>query len=149
MSHAIVSQSDSNEMSTSCYAYLAEIRCVSIWKFGHQLGGWTCVMVAANHDKAYNGHPWISTNQKVANHKPQKLDTLSQHAIPQSQAREARMLSQHAQHRQAIPACTARYVLYKRGCRSPKQWTSWHSKIAVEPEETSTRRASSYNTLGG
>ena len=37
-------------------------------------------MVAANHDKAYNGHPWISINQKVATQRPEKLDTLSQHA---------------------------------------------------------------------
>ena len=33
-------------------------------------------------------------------------------------------ISQHAQCRQAIPACTAKYALDKRGCRSPKQWTS-------------------------
>ena len=62
------------------------------------------------------------------------------------------MLSQHAQHRQAIPTYTVKYALYKRGCKSPKQWTSWHSEIAVEPEETCTRgasRASTYNALGG
>ena len=34
MCYAIVSQLDSNEMSTSCYAYLTEIRCVSIQQFG-------------------------------------------------------------------------------------------------------------------
>ena len=34
MCYAIVGQSGSNEMLTSCYAYLMEIRCVSIWQFG-------------------------------------------------------------------------------------------------------------------
>ena len=106
------------------------------------------------------------------------VDKLSQHVFAQSQAREARhsipeciiqtsypsmlspnhrpgesdILSQHAQSRQAIPACTAKYAMYNKGCKNPKQQTSWHSKIAVEPEETCTRRASrasSYNTLGG
>ena len=45
------------------------------------------------------------------------------------------MLSQHTQNRQAIQACTAKFAPYKRGCKSPEQWTAYHSEIAVEPEE--------------
>ena len=45
------------------------------------------------------------------------------------------MLSQHTQHRHAIPAYTVRINLYKRGCKIPEQWTSGHSEIAVQLEE--------------
>ena len=76
------------------------------------------------------------------NHKPGNLDTLSWHAIETNhRSGNSDKLSQDTQHRQAIPACMAKYDLYKRGCKCPKQKTSWHSKIAVEPEETCTRRA--------
>ena len=97
------------------------------------------------------------------------IDKLSQHAVPKSEARKARHAipacnwdqSQvgkarhailHTQHRHTIPACTVESKLYKRGCKSPQQWTSWHSEIIVQLEETSTRRtsrASSYNIMGG
>ena len=51
---------------------------------------------------------------------------LCQHAITQSQAREARHTipacsqdqSQVRKVRNTIPACTVKYVLYKRGCKS-------------------------------
>ena len=43
------------------------------------------------------------------------VDKVFQHAISQSQARDAR---------QAIPACMEKDRLYKRGWKSPKQWTS-------------------------
>ena len=84
------------------------------------------------------------------NHRPGKLDTLSQHSMETNhRSGKSGTLSQHTQHRQAIPTCAAEYVLYKRGCKNPEQQTSWQSKIAVEPEETCTRRASSYKTWGG
>ena len=86
---------------------------------------------------------------QLANQRPGKSDTLSQHAVAYtsypnmqfglSKAREVRhtipacnrnmsgkldMLSQHTQHRHAIPVYTAKPNLYKRGCKSPEQWTS-------------------------
>ena len=55
------------------------------------------------------------------NHRPGKLDTLSQHAVETiHKSGKLDTVSQHAQHRQAIPACIAKYALYKRGCKSPK-----------------------------
>ena len=44
----------------------------------------------------------------TANQKPEKPDTLSQHASAKPD-----MLSQHAKCRQAIPACTAKVIVYK------------------------------------
>ena len=67
------------------------------------------------------------------NHRPGKVDTLSQHAVETNhKSWKSDTLSQHAQCRQAILACIAKYALYKRGCKAPKQWTSWHSNIVVE-----------------
>ena len=134
---------------------------------------------------------------QLPNHRPGKLDMLSQHAkysqgnpacncpitgqgskthykyrqaaVTQSWAREAGHTipacswdqSQVGKVRHAIPACTMQTSYpcmhcknmhcIKEAAKAQKQWTSWHSKIAVEPEETHTRgsRASSYNTLGG
>ena len=89
-------------------------------------------------------------SQQLPNQRPGKLDMLSQHATETNhRLGKLDMLSQHTQCGQAAPACTAKSELYKRGCKSPEQWTSWHSKIAEQLEETYTRRASSYNTLGG
>ena len=38
MCYAIIGQSDSNEMSTGCYAYLIKIKCISIQQFGQPAG---------------------------------------------------------------------------------------------------------------
>ena len=90
---------------------------------------------------------------QLPNHRQGKLDILSQHAIDTNhRSGSSDTLSQHTQCRQAIPACTVKLKLYKRGCKSPEQWASWHSEMAVQLEQTYTRRgrrASSYNTLGG
>ena len=60
---------------------------------------------------------------------------LSQHAVGQSEASEVR---------HAIPAYTVQphypnmhceSKLYKRGCKSPEHWTSYHNKTAVQLEE--------------
>ena len=49
------------------------------------------------------------------NHRPGMLDMLSQHAFETNhRSGKLDILSQHAQHRQAIPACTAKYLLYKK-----------------------------------
>ena len=73
---------------------------------------------------------------QLANQKPGKLDTLSQHALePNNRLERLEMLSQHTQCRHTIPAYTAKSNLYKRGCKSPEQQTSWHSKIVVQLEE--------------
>ena len=53
------------------------------------------MMIAASHDKVYNGHPGISTNQKVTNHRPGRLDKLSQHAVANHRPRNLDKLSQH------------------------------------------------------
>ena len=71
-----------------------------------------------------------------ANQKPEKLDMLSQHAVETNhRLGKLDMLSQHKQCRHAIPAYTAKINLHKRGYKSPEQWTSRHSKIAVQLEE--------------
>ena len=52
------------------------------------------VTAVTNHNQFNKDHAWIDTQQKVANHKPDKL----LHSVPaQSEAQEAR---------QAIPWCT-------------------------------------------
>ena len=88
MCYAIVSQLDSDKILTSCHAYHMEIRCVkhsTIWLVSPTARHvWCKLKVTANHSKAYNGYPWISTNQKVANHRPGRLGKLSQHAVAQS-----------------------------------------------------------------
>ena len=56
---------------------------------------------------------------EIAIHKPGKLDTLSQDASTKPD-----MLSKHAKHRQAIPACIAKVIMYKRSCKSPEWQTS-------------------------
>ena len=77
-----------------------------------------------------------------SNDRPGKQDMLSQHAIETNhRLGNSDMLSQHTLHRQAILACTVEFGLYKRGCKSPKQLTSWHSKIAVEPQETCHKKS--------
>ena len=49
------------------------------------------------------------------NHRPGKLDTLSQFEVETNHRLEnSDMLSQHAHHRQAILACTAKYAPYKK-----------------------------------
>ena len=79
---------------------------------------------------------------EVANHRPGKPNTLSQHA-----STKLDMLSQHVKHRQAIPICIAKVIVYK-GLQEPrtadklmeseepntedKQWTSRDTGIAVE-----------------
>ena len=52
------------------------------------------VTMVANHNQFNNGHAWIDTSQRVANH---KLDKLPQSVPAQSEAQEAR---------QAMPGCT-------------------------------------------
>ena len=52
------------------------------------------VTAVTNHDHFNKGHAWMDTQQKVANHKPDKLP---QNAPAQSEVWEAR---------QAIPGCT-------------------------------------------
>ena len=54
------------------------------------------------------------------NHRPGKLDMLSQHGVETNHmSGKPDMLPQHAEHTQAIPACTAKYALCKRGCKTP------------------------------
>ena len=73
---------------------------------------------------------------QLANQRTGKLDMLSQHAMETNhKSGKLDTLSEHTQCRHAIPACTAKSNLYKRGCKSPKQWTSQHSEIAVQIEE--------------
>ena len=75
-------------------------------------------------------------SMQLANHRPGKLDTLSQHAMETNHRSEKLdKLSQHTQHRHALPAYTTKCNLYKRGCKSPEQQTSLHSKITVQLEE--------------
>ena len=71
-----------------------------------------------------------------ANQRSEKLDMISQH-VTETNHRLGKldMLSQHTQHRYTILACTAKSKVYKRGCKSPEQWTSSNSKIAVQLEE--------------
>ena len=65
------------------------------------------------------------SNMQLPNHRPAKLDMLSQHAVETNhRLGKSDTLSKHAQQRQAILAHTAKYVLHKRGCESPKQQTS-------------------------
>ena len=45
---------------------------------------------------------------EIANHRPGKPDTLSQHA-----SAKLDMLTWDAKHRQAIPACIAKVIVYK------------------------------------
>ena len=62
----------------------------------------------------------MHTADKIPQHVG-KLDTLSQYAVKTNHKSEmSDTLSQHEQHRQAIPACIEKYVLYKRGCKNPK-----------------------------
>ena len=79
------------------------------------------VTMVTNHNKAYNRHTWVDTNHRLTNHRPERP---SQNATAQSGAWEAR---------QGIPECTSPdrlsqsaflHALNKRGCRSPKFWTS-------------------------
>ena len=56
---------------------------------------------------------------QLPNHRPGKLDTLSQHAIENNhRLGKLDMLSQHTQCRQAIPACTAKSKLYKEAAKA-------------------------------
>ena len=81
-------------------------------------------------------------SMQSANQRPVKSDMLSQHAMETNHwLGKPDKLSQHANHRHTIPAYTAKYNLYKRGCKSPEQWTSWHSEIAVHLEEPEQRGA--------
>ena len=60
-----------------------------------------------------------------ANQKPEKLDTLSQHAVEANHSMgKLDMISQHTKLKHTIPAYIAQIDLYKRGCKSPEQWTS-------------------------
>ena len=59
---------------------------------------------------------------EIANHRPGKPDTLSRCASVKPD-----MLSQHAKHRQAIPKCIAKVIVYK-GLKSPEQWKSCGSQ---------------------
>ena len=52
------------------------------------------VTIVTSHNQFYNGHAWMDIQQRVANHKPDKL---SQGAPAQSEAWEAK---------QAIPWCS-------------------------------------------
>ena len=73
---------------------------------------------------------------QLANERPGKLDMLSQHTTETNHwSGKLDMLSLHTQHKHTIPACTSKSKLYKRGCKSPEQQTSWHSKIDVQLEE--------------
>ena len=76
---------------------------------------------------------------QLANQKQGKLDTLFQHAVKaKHRLGKLDILSQHKQHRHAIPVYTAKINMYKRGCQRPEQWKSLHSEIAVqlgEPEQ--------------
>ena len=85
-------------------------------------------------------HPSYAHMQSP-NHRPGKLDMLSQHAViqtsypsmqsPNHKPGKLDMLFQHVVEinqvgkvRNTIPSCTAKYALYKRDCKSPTQWTS-------------------------
>ena len=60
-----------------------------------------------------------SEAMQLPNHRPEKLDTLSQHAIETNhRLGKLDILSQHTQYRQAIPACTAKSKLYERCYKS-------------------------------
>ena len=50
----------------------------------------------------------------IANHRSRKPDMLSQHA-----SAKLDMLSQYTKHRQAIPACIAKVIVYK-GLQEPR-----------------------------
>ena len=64
-------------------------------------------------------------SMQLANQKPGKLDTLSKLAVEANHRLEnLDVLSQHTQHRHAIPVHIAKIKLYKRGCKSPEQQTS-------------------------
>ena len=73
--------------------------------------------------------PFGKHQSEIANHRPGKLDMLSQHA----KAKSAK-LSQHAECRHAIPTCIAKVIVHK-GLQEPKTvdkwWTSRDNKIAV------------------
>ena len=86
---------------------------------------------------------------QLPNHRPEKLDTLSQHAIETNhRSGKLDMLSQYAQHRQAIPAYTAKSKLYKRPVKAQNSGQADTAKQLYNCK-TCTRRATSYNTLGG
>ena len=56
---------------------------------------------------------------QLPNHRPGKLDMLSQHVIETNhRLGSLDTLFQHTQYRQAIPACTANFALYKIGSKS-------------------------------
>ena len=59
----------------------------------------------------------------TANHRPGKPDTLSQHASVKLD-----MLSQFAKHRQAIPACIAKVIVYKELQESRTVDKLWESE---------------------
>ena len=55
-------------------------------------------------------------SMQMPNHKPRKLDMLSQQAVETNhKSGRPDTVSLHAQHKQAIPACIVKYTLYKRG----------------------------------
>ena len=58
------------------------------------------VTVVTNHDEFNKGHAWMDTKQKVVNH---KTDKLPQNAPAQSEAQEARQLSQGAHNQRSYP----------------------------------------------
>ena len=64
-------------------------------------------------------------SMQLPGHRPGKLEMLSHHAVKTNhKSVKSYILFQHAQSRQVIPACTVKYAVYKRGCKSPEQCTS-------------------------
>ena len=75
----------------------------------------------------------------LANQKPGKLDTLSQHAVEANHSRgKLDMLSQHTQHKHSIPAYIAQINLYKKRLQKPRtadKLTQQHAVQLEEPEQ--------------
>ena len=68
----------------------------------------------------------LKHQSEIAYYRPGKPDMISQHASVKLD-----MLSLHANHRQAIPTCIARVIVYK-GKATYNHWTSSDSEIAVD-----------------
>ena len=85
-----------------------------------------------NHNKAYNGHTYINTNHRLANHRP---DRLSQNAVSQSWTWEARhALPECTSTDKAIPTCTADMHCIKEAAKA-------HSSRQVELQKPSSEQA--------
>ena len=75
---------------------------------------------------------------QLANQKPEKLDTLTQYAVKVNHSMgKLDMLSQHTQHKHAIPTYIVHINLYIRGCkkRTVDKLTQQCSVQLEEPEQ--------------